>query len=229
MPTERELADFLEKERLSTLTSEAIFAALLWVGGVLATVATYGIVYGASWFVLGEHAGRTAYQCIAWSTLIVVFLTYPRHDPERLSVLVVETVDGSPPWSIPLPGGTLISNLNFTSPKTIGTIAKIIVQLAYLAPACLHGAWRCTQCAYAASQADAPACAPALALLLRKGTRVPYEELAVEAGRTPAAVFSLLLLLNLAQHLPSEPVGMVILTPIRERLCRDLGRNVDGG
>lgn len=218
MPTERELADFLEKERLSTLTSEAIFAALLWVGGVLATVATYGVVYGASWVVIGEHAGRTAYQCIAWGYLAVIFFTYPRHDPERLSVLVVETVDGRPPWSISLPGGTLVSNLNFTSPQTIGTLAKIIVQVAYLAPAALLGAWRCSQCAYAASQADARACAPALALLLRKGTRVPYEELAVEAGRFPASVFSVLLLLNLAQHLPGDPVGMVILTPIRERL-----------
>ncbi len=218
MPTERELADFLEKERLSTLTSEAIFAALLWVGGVLATVVTYGIVYGASWFVIGDHAGRTAYQCIAWGTLAAIFLRYPRHDAERLSVLVIDTVDGKPPWRISLPGGTLVSNLNLISPKTTGSFAKIFVQIATIAPAALFGAWRCSLCAYAASQADARACAPALAFLLGKGTRVSYDELAVEAGRTPASVFSVLLLLNLAQHLPGDPVGMVILTPIRERL-----------
>jgi hypothetical protein len=57
-----------------------------------------------------------------------------------------------------------------------------------------------------------------LKVLAERGRRVPYEELAGHALRDPGKAFADLLLLEVAQHLPSAPQGMVISSRARAEL-----------
>lgn len=216
-PDESALREFLEKERRSTVISESLIAVFLCVVGIVCVLATYGLVVAISWLAFLRESNVPHW--IAMGYLAAIFLSYPRHDSERLTQLEVDTTDGRAPWSIDFPGGIHASNLNIISTKTVGSMAKVITQVLFVAPRSFAALWRAVAKARALAKADARACAPAFSLLLRKGRRVPYSELAREAGSDPSSVLSLLLVLNLAQHLPTEPVGMVVLSSVREKLC----------
>jgi hypothetical protein len=56
------------------------------------------------------------------------------------------------------------------------------------------------------------------AMLAERGRRVPYNELGGQALRDPEKAFADLLLLDVAQHLPTSPEGMVITSKCREQI-----------
>jgi hypothetical protein len=216
-PDHIKLCDFLERERRTTVIGESLSAVLLSIAAILGTLASYAAIYFCAMLLLPYRLEWVAHL-LASGYIAAVFLTYKNHDPESINELSVDTLDGRTPWSIWIPGVTHMSNLNMLSPWTIGSIAKIVAHILFAVPTCLGAARRAARKARATHVGDAASAVPFFALLLRKGKRVPYPELFALGDAKAAQSLSFLQLLNVAQHLPSEPAGMVILSTLRERL-----------
>lgn len=208
-PNPTTLHAFLESQRRSGFVGECISAGLLLLAAIAILIGTYVATFAIAWQFVPKAAHWLAIGYIASA-----FISYRNHDSERLTALSVGTIDGRPAWTINVPGGPRMTNLNMASPKTIGSLAKIVTQVLFAAPAALAAAWRALRKARTLYSADAGVALPAFTLLLKKRKRVPYAEL---AEQSPAEAVTLLLLLNLAQHLPSEPMGMVILSSVRDK------------
>ena len=189
------------------------------LGGLLVLFVTFWVVYGVLFVAVNRWVpiSHETRLLISAAYLVLLFLGYARSDSEYLSQLRVETVDGRPAYSIHLPGGWHVSNVNWLNPTNVQSLAKVISQLLFTGPRALGSAWRNAVKARALLQANAANCTPVFPILLARGKRAPYAELAAFAGTEPPKVFGDLLLIDVAQHLQSPP-GLVVSSAVREQI-----------
>ena len=215
--------DFLRKRTRSEFLANVSGAVLSLAGAAL----VFGVI---TWFSAAGaflFATKVAHAWL-WITVGVIafsFIAYAFTDPEYLSKLEVRTVDGRAAYHIQLPGGWSLSNVNYFSPKTQQAIARMILQFISSGPRALVASWRYAIRAIAARKIDPESIASMFKLLVERGKRASYEELAGLAMREPEKAFADLLLLDVVQHLPTPPEGMVITSKIREAVT---GIKTDG-
>lgn len=214
---------FLEKRVRTQIFQNVIGAFLSLIAGAFCVL----IVIWLAWFITQSQSPRNPNGWL-WVTLgIIVFssIGYVTTDPEYLSKLEIRTVDGRPAYSIPLPGGWRLSNVNRLSPTTMRSQAKVILQLLFALPRSFVGAWRYGQRALALMKVDPSASAGMLAELVTRGRRISYEELAGYALKGPENAFANLLLTDVVQHLESQPQGLVVTSKCRAAMT---GIKTDG-
>jgi hypothetical protein len=207
--------NYLQQHRRTEIFASSIGAVLALCGAAF----TFLVIFWAAY--ISFHPMGRASQTWLWAALGVSafsFVAYAFTDPEYLSKLEVHTVDGRPAYNIALPGGWRLSNVDYRHPKNLQSLAKIILQLITTGPRGLVGSWRYVKRAVALNHIDIPAVAPMFRKLVERGRRIPYEELAGEVIRDPEKAFSAMLLLDVAQHLPSQPEGMVVTSRCREKI-----------
>jgi hypothetical protein len=208
--------DYLEKRTRSELVANTIGAVLSFAGGCLVILLIFGVAFMA--FALSAMKGSNTW---IWAALVVVAFSFIAHacmDPEYLSQLEVRTVDGRAAYNIRLPGGWNLSNVDYLNPKTQQALAKIVLQIITSGPRALAASWRYAKRAAALRRVEPGELAGMFKMLSERGRRIPYEELAGQALRSPEKAFADLLLLDVAQHLPGPPAGMVISSRCREQV-----------
>jgi len=199
---------------------EKIFANL--AGAVMSLIAgafCVLIVVWMAWLFTHSYTGKS--NTWLWITLgVIVFSSvgYATTDSEYLSRLEIRTVDGRPAYNIPLPGGWHLSNVNRFSPTTARSQAKVVLQLLFALPRSFVGAWRYGKRTAALMKVEPSASAGMFAALASRGKRIPYEELAGQALKDPEKAFADLLLLDVAQHLETQPQGLVVTSKCREAM-----------
>ena len=216
---------FLEKRVRMEILGNLMGALLSLLAGALCIL----VVVWFAWFIthgltirnpnawLWLTLGMIAFSCIGYATT----------DSEYLSKLEIRTVDGRPAYDIPLPGGWRLSNVDRLNPTTISSQAKVILQLLFALPRSFVAVWRYGLRAFAQLKIDPSACAGMLADLATRGRRIPYDELAGHALKEPEKAFADLLLLDIAQHLETQPQGLVISSKCREAMTGIKGDGID--
>jgi hypothetical protein len=207
---------FLEKRVRTEIFGNLMGGLFSLIAGAFCVL----IVVWLAWFITQSYSGRNPHAWL-WVTLgVSVFSSvgYATTDSEYLSKLEIRTVDGRPAYDIPLPGGWRLSNVNRLSPTTLSSQAKVVLQLLFALPRSFVGAWRYGRHAFAIMQMNPAASAGIFAVLVTRGRRIPYEELAGHALKEPEKAFSDLLLLDVAQHLETQPQGLVISSKCREAM-----------
>ena len=216
---------FLEK-RVRTETFRNMMGALM---SLLAGTLCILVVVWLAWYLTHGFTGRNPNAWL-WLTLGVLAFSsigYATTDSEYLSKLEIRTVDGRPAYDIPLPGGWRLSNVDRLSPTTMRSQAKVVLQLLFVLPCSFVGAWRYGRRAFAQLKIDPSASAGMLAALATRGRRIPYDELAVHALKQPEKAFADLLLLDIVQHLGTQPQGLVISSKCRETMTGIKSNGID--
>lgn len=207
--------EFLHRRLRSELLGNIFIALFAFCGAAL----VFFTIVWASY--IGTFAtAKESYRWLWYSLSVIAFsfIAHARLDEEYLSRLEISTVDGRPGYNIYLPGGWRLSNVNYLDPKTQRAQARIILQLLASGPRALFAAFRAIARAIGVSRVDPAAITGMFKTLVERGRRIPYDELAGLAARNPEKCFADLLLLDVAQHLKTEPQGMVIHSHIREKI-----------
>lgn len=217
-----EVRDYLRRRIRSEVAGDIIGSLLSLAGAALVFLV---IFWAAYIFLLFENKVPLLWLWVSLAVIAFSFIAYATTDSEYLSQLEVRTVDGRPAYSIPLPGGWRLSNVNYMDPKTARSLAKVVLQLITSGPRALVASWRYARRAAALRAVDADTIAPMVRVLAERGRRVPYEDLGGLAMREPEKAFSAIILLDVAQHLEGPPPGLVISSRVREQIT---GIKADG-
>jgi hypothetical protein len=213
----REKAEAYLRKRVRSELAGNIAGTVLSLAG--AAFVFFGIVFFSALFSLQGNGRLSAtWMWLAIGITAFAFIAYAFTDPEYLSKLEVHTVDGRPAYSIRLPGGWRLSNVDYLNPRNARSMAKVILQILTAGPRALVSSWRYAVRAAALRRVDPGELAGIFAMLAERGRRVPYNELGGQALRDPEKAFADLLLLDVAQHLPTSPEGMVITSKCREQI-----------
>lgn len=204
---------FLRNRIRSELIGNICFAVTCLLGAALA----FALIIWASYIYSIPHHNHMW----LWSSLTAIafsFIAYMRTDSDYIGDLEVGTLGGGPAFHIWIPGGYSLSNINYLDPKTQRSMAKVVLQILVIGPSALFAAWRFAVRTIGVLRVDLDSAAAMFRVLAERGKRVPYHELAGEVPRNPEKSIGDLLLLDVAQHLGSEPQGMVIHSTCREKL-----------
>src|SRR5215218_8430671 len=94
---------------MSLLGATVVFGLIAWFSAAGAFLYAKKVEHAWLWIALGV----TAFS----------FIAHAFRDPDHLSILEVKTVDGRAAYHIRLPGGWSLSNVDYTNPKTLLSIA----------------------------------------------------------------------------------------------------------
>lgn len=207
--------EFLQKRKQSKLIENfgiALFAAL---GSSLVFYVILRVTQDLNIFNSKSSFRSLCYLLTAFG---LSFLAYAMIKGETRSRFTILGADGQPLYNILLPGGLRSGNAKYFGQKNQNIPALVILYILASGAWAFFMAIRAVDRAAGVSRVSPEAITGMFKTLVERGRRIPYDELAGLAARNPEKCFADLLLLDVAQHLKTEPQGMVIHSHIREKM-----------
>jgi hypothetical protein len=215
------LEKFLHRKVCVAAILHAFGSLAVVVIGIIATFLTFWVIYGIIWWGFQwclPHSHQTRLIC-SGAVLAIFFIGNARADREYFSSYKIDTLDGRAPYTIDVPNVGILSNLNYFSPNTVSSLAKVICQLLFIAPQLLSASWRLAVRSAELRRINVAPAARLVGRLLSSKGRVPFVELfpLMDQDSLNSALRDLRML-DAIQFLDSSPAGVMLTSAFREEI-----------